>query len=338
MNFSDEQSKYIFDNKDQDSILLATAGSGKTLCIVEKIRNLSSSEVLVLTFSRNARSEFVNKMMKNGVDTIPLENICTIDSFSLRCVNEKLDISLLTYALFTYLKNENFEHEMFKRIKHIFVDEAQDLNEIQYNILLMLKQKCHANLHLIGDPNQNIYQFRNSCSDFLMNHKANIYTLSTNYRSGEHIVDFCSYLRQYSSFPLNSVFSEKDKGKLTVTLYMCNTDSFERYLINLVNFIIEKKIPLHKCAILSPTRGYLRDVQGHYNYKGLCYISNLLFHHQIPFQQIYFDTKNNDCNNGIKYKPQYGKINLLTYTASKGLEWDYVILTDANCYLISNVI
>jgi superfamily I DNA/RNA helicase len=103
-----------------------------------------------------------------------------------------------------------------------------------------------------------------------------------------------------------------------------------------------KKIPLHKVAILAPTRGYLKITKGISKYKGLCDISNLLFKHNIPFKQFYNDSsslmsmEDPPVSVGkISYKIAMGHVNLMTYTASKGLEWDYVIIIDANAHLIS---
>jgi superfamily I DNA/RNA helicase len=58
------------------------------------------------------------------------------------------------------------QNEKLNKIKCIFIDEAQDLNEIQYNILIELKNKLNIILNFIGDPNQNIFQFRYSESKY----------------------------------------------------------------------------------------------------------------------------------------------------------------------------
>lgn len=41
----------------------------------------------------------------------------------------------------------------YKDVRMIFVDEAQDLNKIQYDIVCFLKKALKASVHLIGDPN-----------------------------------------------------------------------------------------------------------------------------------------------------------------------------------------
>ena len=70
----------------------------------------------------------------------------------------------------------------YKDVKMIFIDEAQDLNKIQYDIACFLKKTLGASLHLIGDPNQNIYQFRESYESFMLNHEGVKFFLTQNFR------------------------------------------------------------------------------------------------------------------------------------------------------------
>jgi hypothetical protein len=397
MSCSEEQKAYINNNDISDTKLLATAGSGKTFCIIHRIRycidhNIYEAKgIHMLTFSKNAKEDFIIKMRKNKLDQVPFHNINTIDSFAYRILGEQIarsiDVSILSYSLLRLLERlsvhmklsheemnihitndedvDIFEcfhldaHNLLDKLSHIkciFIDEAQDLNATQYNILILLKNICHANLHFIGDPNQNIYQFRQSSDKFLVNYPAMTFQLTKNFRSQGHIVDFCSHLRPYNTLDLT--FNEKT-SKLEVTFYSYhNTHCFENYLLSILHFFKAKNIPLHKVAILAPTRGYLKTIKGVCKYKGLCYIANLLYKHDILFQQFYNDMGSSSAytsmslgvnqaesssnsssydSTKINYKVKKNHINLMTYTASKGLEWDYVIIIDANAHLISRI-
>lgn len=369
MEFSVEQKTYINFLEKCDTKLLATAGSGKTFCIIHHIKSLIHHNVYdpqhihMLTFSKNAKDDFRRKMSEYNVNQVPQSNINTIDSFAWSLLGGdvcNIDVSILSYTLLKFL--EEFEHNIsgieqqftnvslshvssvLATVKCIFVDEAQDLNEIQYKILCSLKRLCGASLHLIGDPNQSIYQFRHSSDRYLIDFPAPTFFLTKNFRSKGHIVEFCSYLRPYDQLSLT--FEESNTSKLDVTFYTYNrTHSFEHYLLSILHYFQAKQIPLHKVAILAPTRGYLKTSKGACRYKGLCYIANVLFKHDIPFQQFYNDmgsnmsssgngVNNNDCGK-VNYNVKHQHVNLMTYTASKGLEWDYVIIVDANAYLIS---
>ena len=349
---SDEQRQYItFTDTTVDTKLLATAGSGKTFCIIQHllylIRNnvYTPKELVMLTFSKNARDDFVLKLKRAQATEIIKQNVCTIDAFAWRLLGasaKQIDVSILSYTFMLELE-EHDTHELLTRyptlgnIRAIFIDEAQDLNETQYRLLVALKTKFPITLHFVGDPNQNIFQFRQSSDKYLVRHEAVTFNLTCNYRSYGHIVEFCSFLRPYNVTDVT--YQAPKSGKLDVLFYSYQDSiSFENYLLSVIYMFKGKRIPLHRCAILAPTRGYLRDANGLTKYKGLCYISNLLFKHEIPFQQFYNDSgpggEDEDALK-LRYKPVKEHINLMTYTASKGLEWDYVIIIDANAHLIT---
>lgn len=358
ISFSQEQALYIHYEGTEDTKLLATAGSGKTFCIIHHICHVvkkglvEPDEVYMLTFSKNAKDDFRTKIRKhNAQDYIFPKNVCTIDSFAYRmlgtAVASTIDVSLLSYAWMDELENNApstllEKYKRLKSIKKVFVDEAQDLNEIQYRILTRMKEVCNCHssmtIHMVGDPNQNIYQFRKASDRFLVNFSAETFYLTRNYRSQSHIVEFCSHLRPYKNV---SITAETPKTQsLDVTFYAYDTPTtFEHLLMSTLHLFKANKIPLHKVAILAPTRGYIRNPLGMCKYKGLCYIANTLFHHNIPFKQFYSDNNDADAfeTAKIKYKASFGHLNLMTYTSSKGLEWDYVIIIDANAHLISRM-
>ena len=93
---------------------------------------------------------------------------------------------------------KNFELKLNKdlvKIAILFVDEAQDLNEIQFNIIDQLYKKLGVIINLIGDPNQNIYQFRDSESKYFIEFQAIEFKLTTNFRSHAEIINFSNKLR-----------------------------------------------------------------------------------------------------------------------------------------------
>lgn len=350
--YSKEQEAYIlFEGVGEDTKLLATAGSGKTFCIIHHIMHLidanifAPTDIIMLTFSKNAKDDFVSKVRRAKLETLPRSNILTIDSFAYRLLGgatsqTQTDVSILSYTLMLALEDPESSNEdilarfpRLKSVKCIFIDEAQDLNDTQYRLLLALKTRCGASLNFVGDPNQNIFQFRSSSDKYLVNHVARVFHLTKNFRSCGHIVDFCSFLRPYNTV---EVTHAQPRRSLDITFYAYDTTStFENFLLSVLYMFQGKKIPLHKCAVLAPTRGYLRDPSGLSKYKGLCYIANLLFTHGIPFQQFYSDTGMEDGVSKLHYKPVKDSLNLMTYTSSKGLEWDYVIIVDANAHLIT---
>jgi len=79
-----------------------------------------------------------------------------------------------------------------KRFRHILVDEFQDVNRLQYEIVLSLAEK-HRNLFVVGDDDQSIYGFRGSDPRWMLDlpkrfPDAKEYQLSINYRSSDEII------------------------------------------------------------------------------------------------------------------------------------------------------
>ena len=58
-----------------------------------------------------------------------------------------------------------------KKIEAIFVDEAQDISDKQYQFIINLKSIINCKLIMLGDPNQNIYQFQGGSDRFLLEYQ-----------------------------------------------------------------------------------------------------------------------------------------------------------------------
>ena len=67
---------------------------------------------------------------------------------------------------------------------------------------------------------------------------------------------------------------------------------------------------------------------------GLCLISNILYKNKYKFKQFY-EEATDELSNNIQYVPKSGYINILTFMGSKGLEWKYTIIIDAETCLIN---
>lgn len=339
--FTEQQNKYITNDVIEDTKLLACAGSGKTFGIICRIdyliktKKFLNTEILMLTFSRFTRDDFLNKIKKYKVETINDKYVKTIDSFAKSLIDEnnEIDVSLLSYKFMKYLEETPIDiikkNTKLTQIKCIFVDEAQDLNETQYKILVLLKEKSGTIINLIGDPNQNIYQFRNSSDKYLTEFNAKTFYLTQNFRSHDPIIEFSKHLRP---IPTMNITGTLGKSNCVPNFIFHENDSeLETYLIKLLKNAKKVGLKYHDIAILSPTRGRMR---GHGKSHGLCLISNLLYKNKIKFKQFYEETTD-DLSNNIRYVPEKDHINVLTYMGSKGLEWKFVILVDADICLIN---
>ena len=338
--YTDEQLKYINYSKKTDTKLLACAGSGKTRCIIARMNYLLTkkvyepTEILMLTFSRFTRDDFMRKVETSGV-LIPQTSIKTIDSYAKSLIDKdnEIDVSLLSYKFMKYLENTTVEklneNQQLKMLKCLFIDESQDLNETQYKICIFLKTKMGVKINLIGDPNQNIYQFRNSSDKFLMEFKAPTFYLTKNFRSHSSIIEFSKYIRPFGDMEIEHTKGDNDCKP--VFIFNDGEKTFETHLIDLLKTAFDNGIDPSDFAILAPTRGRMK---GNGRSNGLCFITNVLFKAKIKFKQFY-EEGTEETTTSIKYDPEKGYVNILTYMGSKGLEWKYVILVDADMCLIN---
>jgi len=340
MVFSLEQAKYIEYPNREHTKLIACAGSGKTKCIVHKIDYLIKNSIydrdsiLMLTFSRFTKNDFIRKIKDENITTINRQNIRTIDSFAKYVIDKdnSIDVKILSYTFMKYLQDSTIDelkdNDKLNCIKTVFVDEAQDLNEVQFTVLSLLDKKLNCTVNLIGDPNQNIFQFRKSSDKYLIRFKAKTFYLTKNFRSYEHIVDFCKFLRPYNSIDVTAhkIFNSKNTYNKNKTMFFTfsNNDFIQKQVTTIINNIKSHNIDISTIAILAPTRGYIKNNKA----KGLAFVSNMLAHRNIPFKAFYDETNDSESGQKIKYEPEKGYVNVLTYTGSKGLEWDYVILID----------
>jgi len=75
----------------------------------------------------------------------------------------------------------------------VCVDEAQDLNNAQYNLLKAMANGEFRNILMVGDPNQSIFHFNGSSPDymdkeFVKDFQATVIKLTENYRSSKAIL------------------------------------------------------------------------------------------------------------------------------------------------------
>lgn len=108
------------------------------------------------------------------------------------------DLLLLTYSLF--INQPNIAALYRRSFYAICIDEAQDLNNSQYKLLIALANGEHKNIMMVGDPNQSIFHFTGSSPDFMDKEFVNdfgptIFKLNDNYRSSKKVLAAAKVIR-----------------------------------------------------------------------------------------------------------------------------------------------
>ena len=146
----------------------------------------------------------------NGaLEGAPRTNITQFDNARLSETKDRfLKAGFATYEDAEYLAYQVLKWHpeiarlLSRRFPYIIVDECQDLSDSQLCIFYELL-KAGTALHLIGDPQQAIYEFRKvspkNLLRFVKNQKLHRRPLTRNYRSNQQIIDTCGRLIAASS-------------------------------------------------------------------------------------------------------------------------------------------
>ncbi|KKR87980.1 MAG: ATP-dependent DNA helicase UvrD/PcrA [Candidatus Woesebacteria bacterium GW2011_GWB1_41_10] len=157
--------------------------------------------------------------------------------------NEALDFDdLLIKTVQLFKETPEILKKWQTKLTHIFVDEWQDTNKIQY-VLTKLLVGNRKNITAVGDASQSIYSWRGA--DFRnINHLIRDYpgikiiNLEQNYRSTQNILDAANLvISKNTSHPVLKLWTEKDKGA-KIKLYGAKNGFDEaEFIVNEINHL-----------------------------------------------------------------------------------------------------
>ena len=193
----DKQSKYI--------VVAAGPGSGKTRVLVHKLASLllmedvKHEQLLMLTFSRAAATEFKKRLIELVGGAAHFVDIKTFHSYSFDLIGRNGSLEEADSVVGRAAEMiENGEVEESKIAKSVLViDEAQDMSADDFRLVkALMLQNEEMRVIAVGDDDQNIYAFRGSDSAYLKSlitdYQATLYELTDNYRSDQAIVDYAN--------------------------------------------------------------------------------------------------------------------------------------------------
>ena len=232
---SPTQLKIINDNINQYIVVAAGPGSGKTRILVHKLASLllmedvKHEQLLMLTFSRAAATEFKKRLLKLIGNAANFIEIKTFHSYSFDLLGkvgslEKSDEIIRG----TVEKINNKEVEISRITKTVLViDEAQDMDEDEFSLIkTLMEQNEEMRVIAVGDDDQNIFEFRGSSSKYLQQfiqlNKAVKHELPENFRSKKNLVEFTNQFvkrigNRLKNIPI--IPRQTDHGKIKLVRY-----------------------------------------------------------------------------------------------------------------------
>jgi DNA helicase-2/ATP-dependent DNA helicase PcrA len=172
--YGDWESEYLL--KDVAMTLGLHSGKGW-----KKIKKGDIDEVFELYYSSGTEPDELN----------PVHDL--FKAFFARCRENN---SMVYGTLLTGLKELIPTMAKYLNIKHILVDEVQDIDTLQWQIIRGMESAFGASLFVVGDLDQAIFSFRGSRPEYLLEHQHefDIYRLENNYRSRASIVEAANRL------------------------------------------------------------------------------------------------------------------------------------------------
>lgn len=229
--------------------VVAAAGQGKTEVLLERIRSLRNDglnpadEVLVLSFSRAAVETAQRRAALQGMERVL---ILTFDALAARILlDESTDADALSGSFgarirrATELVRGPELPSLLESVRHILVDEAQDLVGDRAEMILAILEEVGSDLGftVLGDPLQGIYDFqldesisKMTSNDFrdrlIHDFDAETVQLEGHYRATspqmESLIAVADSIRTHDGDPDQAVQAHKELDRFRSTLVSSN--------------------------------------------------------------------------------------------------------------------
>ena len=202
---SKTQMEIISDKESRCIVVAAGPGSGKTRVLVHKLASLllledvKHEQLLMLTFSRAAATEFKSRLMGLIGNAAHFVEIKTFHSYCFDLLGRigNLDDAKNVVSRAAKMINEG-DVEPNRIAKTVLViDEAQDMGAEEYTLvkaLMMANEEMR--MIAVGDDDQNIFEFRGSNSKYmtqLLNESnGRFIEMIENYRSTKLVVEYAN--------------------------------------------------------------------------------------------------------------------------------------------------
>ncbi|MBQ9766082.1 MAG: UvrD-helicase domain-containing protein [Lachnospiraceae bacterium] len=265
-----------------------------------KLDHASFEKILKIITAVKAKRSYVSKMCCTDKCQI-MDEIKTLDEQIVEDFMQHqkqiyaLDFSDLLYFTLDMLERcPDVLDKWQNKLNYIQVDEFQDSSKVEMELVDMLSAK-HKNLMIVGDPDQNIYEWRGSDVKLLVDFdKVHIPTntvfLNQNYRSTPQILKCANTLIEKNEYRLKKdLYTEAGDG---VPVYHFHTkneyEEVDKIVENINRIRNEQKCNFSDFAILYRSGFLSRIVEKKLTEVGIPYeiFGGVKFYHRMEIQDI----------------------------------------------------
>ena len=232
---SKRQMEIISDKHSRCIVVAAGPGSGKTRVLVHKLASLllledvKHEQLLMLTFSRTAATEFKQRLMELIGNAAHFVEIKTFHSYCFDLLGRTGNLedakSVVIKAANMIVSGEVEPNRIGKTV--LVIDEAQDMGAEEYALVkALMENNEEMRVIAVGDDDQNIYEFRGSDSMYMyrltQTPESRFIEMTENYRSACHIVNFANNFTKNISKRIKStpiISMKEEDGWVGVTYH-----------------------------------------------------------------------------------------------------------------------
>jgi len=226
--------------EDEKSMIIAPAGYGKTYTIVEAVKELDDEKkILVLTHTHAGIASLKDKFKlakvhpsKYSLETITGFSLSFANSYHINkndLVPENDDYFVSAVKIAAKLLNANpIKKAIQAKYSHLIVDEYQDCTIDQHELILVIA--CIIKTHILGDPLQGIFNFKEKSVNMESKEQMNSFlqnrqSLSTPWRwLNAERPDLGRALMQIRNLIENSRSINLLEFNEVADIHICNTD------------------------------------------------------------------------------------------------------------------
>ena len=167
-----------------------------------------------------------------------------------------IDFSLMIFETLRQIENNPDIKEYLSHIKYLVVDEYQDVNDLQEKLILQIAE-AGANICVVGDDDQTIYQFRGSNADNMISFSERYsdvhqVRLEKNFRCAPGIVDVADYVIGHNErrIPKKMISGVPElKADISAVRYSEKAEQFDS-IAERIGQLHKNGIPFKEIAIL----------------------------------------------------------------------------------------
>lgn len=339
VNYKIQLDKYQYDvvksDINKNLRIIACAGSGKTTTILCRIKyiidkGIEPKRILLTTFNIDAADtlkERIKALLNKdvGIRIGTFDSISAYFYFKYFKIDGFVGVNEYVNLLIKYLNSENGKN-ILNLYDYVFFDEFQDINNEQFQVIKKFYENG-SKIIAIGDDAQNIYQWRGSNIDYILNFdkifdNTQTFKLENNYRSTPEIINIASAIIKNNSDQIDkNMIAYKNSGdKPIITKYKTSLIQATS-IIDKIKKLLDNNIKNSDIIVISRNNYGLKifeeqlELYNRDNNKKIDYIA------LITDNDKNYNTpkKKDNCKN---------KVTLATIHKIKGGEWSYVFIID----------